>query len=288
MEESADAPVFSWGNGDVVGVYIDFNFEVASSSSSKSNKQSGKKNKRADLKLDLASPSIAFSLNGHYLGCAFEAKDTLVGGKACTPFVPVISVESGESVKVNIGQCPFKYYAAPPSSSFTEFVPVLQNLSDKYSESIRSYVAFYDTHVRSNAIGDGHSISTYAVDSVRSESALASTLDDELNKSAKGVDVHGEHAPASSLPIEVNHSVDSSVAPACTFTFDSIDVDSSEFTSPELFFHFGMAHLKAELERRGLKSGGTILERSQRLFLIRGVSPYKIDKKLKAKSSSGL
>lgn len=84
-------------------------------------------------------------------------------------------------------------------------------------------------------------------------------------------------------PVSTNSS---SVAPEppAPQTFDPINIDDPEFTSPESFERFGMAHLKAELERRGLKSGGTLQERTTRLFLVRGVPADKIDKKLKAKA----
>lgn len=44
----------------------------------------------------------------------------------------------------------------------------------------------------------------------------------------------------------------------------------------------GMNHLKAELSRRGLKSGGTLQERAVRLWSVKGISEDQIDGKLKA------
>lgn len=42
---------------------------------------------------------------------------------------------------------------------------------------------------------------------------------------------------------------------------------------------------KLDLEKRGLKASGTLRQRAERLFSIKGVSPSKIDNKLKAKKN---
>jgi hypothetical protein len=43
-----------------------------------------------------------------------------------------------------------------------------------------------------------------------------------------------------------------------------------------------LGHLKAELERRGLKAGGSLDERANRLFSVRGLKENEISKKIKA------
>jgi len=65
-----------------------------------------------------------------------------------------------------------------------------------------------------------------------------------------------------------------------TKAFDPIDLDSIE--SPEVLQFFSSEHIRAELERRGLKSDGNDDERAIRLFLIRGVPEKEIPKDLLA------
>jgi hypothetical protein len=43
-----------------------------------------------------------------------------------------------------------------------------------------------------------------------------------------------------------------------------------------------LGHLKAELERRGLKAGGSLDERANRLFSVRGLKENEISKKIRA------
>ena len=44
----------------------------------------------------------------------------------------------------------------------------------------------------------------------------------------------------------------------------------------------GPERVKAELARRGLKCGGTLAERAQRLFSVRGLREDEVDKKLRS------
>jgi Replication stress response SDE2 C-terminal len=52
-------------------------------------------------------------------------------------------------------------------------------------------------------------------------------------------------------------------------SFPDIDLESEEFASAQSLEAFGLDHLKSELSRRGLKTGGTLVE-----------SEYKIDYKI--------
>ena len=67
-------------------------------------------------------------------------------------------------------------------------------------------------------------------------------------------------------------------------SFDPIDLESEQYSSVDALAALGLAHLKADLERRGLKAGGSLQERAERLFSVRGLAPDKIDAKLKAKT----
>ncbi|XP_047221240.1 replication stress response regulator SDE2 isoform X2 [Girardinichthys multiradiatus] len=60
-------------------------------------------------------------------------------------------------------------------------------------------------------------------------------------------------------------------------------LDLSSVTSVQQLESLGLGILKEELMRRGLKCGGTLLERAARLFSVRGLSPDQIDPALLAK-----
>jgi hypothetical protein len=50
---------------------------------------------------------------------------------------------------------------------------------------------------------------------------------------------------------------------------------------------FGLDRLKQELMSRGLKCGGTLEQRAQRLFSVKGLTKDQIDSDLFAKSANG-
>jgi len=60
-------------------------------------------------------------------------------------------------------------------------------------------------------------------------------------------------------------------------------VDLSSYKSAEGLETLGLDHLKAELQRRGWKAGGSLSERAARLFLLSRTPPEKIDRKHIAK-----
>lgn len=59
-----------------------------------------------------------------------------------------------------------------------------------------------------------------------------------------------------------------------------------QINSAEELALYGLERLKAELSQRGLKCGGTLQERAQRLFAVKGLKPHQIDSSLLAKPSS--
>ena len=60
-------------------------------------------------------------------------------------------------------------------------------------------------------------------------------------------------------------------------------VDLQKYKSAQELEALGLDHLKAELQRRGLKAGGSQSERAARLFLLSHTPLEKIDKKHIAK-----
>ena len=62
-------------------------------------------------------------------------------------------------------------------------------------------------------------------------------------------------------------------------------MDLSKYKSEQELETLGLDHLKAELQRHGLKAGGSLSERAARLFLLTHTPMEKIDKKHLAKSA---
>ncbi|CAD5230966.1 unnamed protein product [Bursaphelenchus xylophilus] len=62
--------------------------------------------------------------------------------------------------------------------------------------------------------------------------------------------------------------------------YDPVDLNAYE--SAEDLEKLGLGHLKHALEERGLKCGGTLPERAQRLFSVKGLDPQDYPKKIKA------
>ena len=67
----------------------------------------------------------------------------------------------------------------------------------------------------------------------------------------------------------------------CLQCTDPVDLD--DFTCAEDLQALGLERLKADLMRRGLKCGGSLQERAQRLFSVKGLSAADIPAKLLAK-----
>lgn len=64
-------------------------------------------------------------------------------------------------------------------------------------------------------------------------------------------------------------------------SYDPIDLDA--VADVEVLKLFGLDHLKWDLQRRGLKCGGTVDQRAARLYSIKGLKPKEIPSNLKTK-----
>ena len=236
-----------WSVGDIVGVFVEVSAEKAMGAKQKGASKRG----RESTSEPVNSLSIGFSLNGVYLGDAFLS----VRNTECPSnnFYPVISVESDEAVRLNIGQRPFQFYRESISEGIwskgasPSFQPVLKAVDEDIAKDIQLYMAFY------SGIESGD---------------IDATVQNSLETDAETT---------------ISASCDQKAEEKADIVYSDIDIDASEFSSAECFHRFGMAHLKIELERRELKSGGTLVERAQRLFAVRGLPADKIDKKYRAK-----
>jgi hypothetical protein len=84
-------------------------------------------------------------------------------------------------------------------------------------------------------------------------------------------------------PIASSRQGNSDAAPASQADYAPIDLSRDEFSSTAALEALGLDHLKAELDRRGLKCSGTLEQRAARLFSIRNLPEDQIPHKLKKK-----
>ena len=71
------------------------------------------------------------------------------------------------------------------------------------------------------------------------------------------------------------------------FQFDPSTVDLLSYNSIEELESLGLDALKSVLMAHGLKCGGTLQQRAERLWTVRGVPPDQIDRSLLAKPTKG-
>ncbi len=72
-----------------------------------------------------------------------------------------------------------------------------------------------------------------------------------------------------------------------SFQIDPSSVNLDEYSSAESLHVLGLEVLKACLMARGLKCSGTLEQRAQRLWVVRGLNQDQIDPSLFAKPAKG-
>ncbi len=204
--QSADS--IKWKAGDTIGVYIKLSLSAT-----------------APQETELM---IGYSMNDRFLGEAFLFSSDI----SLFSFHPVISLEEGEAVTLNIGQHPFKFLNKLRNCNFSGYNPLFESMQEKNRRSLIEYMKFYkDFTSKSN--------------------------NSDLSKEAE----------PTNKPI-----------------FDPIELDSPEYGNIETLSGLGLQRLKFELERRGMKAGGSLIERATRLHSVRGIPNEQIDKKLLVKN----
>jgi hypothetical protein len=189
---------------------------------------------------------MSFTINGVFLGEAFRFERTATSLSGALR--PALSLEGGERVSINIGQRPFLF---PPRNTtfYSLAMDVQRGLGDEVKEgAIAAAAAAVVTY--SPVFSAWQTVSG-------GEGGGCETNNSEVNPS---------HSDIVEIPA------------------GPIDLESEQFTSAESLQRLGLLRLKEELELRGMKSGGSLVERASRLFAARGVAQDKIDPKLKRKS----
>jgi len=65
---------------------------------------------------------------------------------------------------------------------------------------------------------------------------------------------------------------------SCSNFVPTLEIDLNDYENGEQLQAIGMDHLRVELQRRGLKCGGSLEERASRLFSIKGLQPAEYPK----------
>jgi hypothetical protein len=219
---------------------------------------------------------FSFSLNGKSLGVAFDSHSNLSLRALlhCVPsgeigLYPAITLEQGESLIINMGQRSFKYdpltSLASSSSSASSSISVTEK--DQEGGITRSIYEVYQSN--------------------RDRLSPLSAPEDEENILLKELQILEERKLFNQCWLEYQSQATPVTTDAAVMeplpSFPPILIEATEYVSAQDLERFGLDHLKHELVRRGLKAGGTLSERAQRLFAVRGISKKKIDKRLKAK-----
>lgn len=118
--------------------------------------------------------------------------------------------------------------------------------------------------------------------------ALQGQVNNELDKQDKTEGIHGEVAVLQATTKEDGPSKDRSSAERQDtekLSHQKIKICLEDFTSAEELKSVGLDQLKEELMARGLKCGGTLQQRAQRLFSTKGVPLNQLDPSLFAKAT---
>ena len=108
---------------------------------------------------------------------------------------------------------------------------------------------------------------------LRDECVEEEVVLEEEGKKVEDQKKEGEREGETVKPVTVSEPVE----------FEPIHLESSDYATVAALEALGLDRLKFELGKRGLKVGGTLTQRAERLLAVRGVKPKKIDKRLLAK-----
>lgn len=187
--------------------------------------------------IDATAGTIQYTLNGENLGIAFQ-KLSLPEDKEGTGggYFPALSLEQGEAVIVNPGLSgkPLRYPIPEGYKAVAEGFAVLQDMD--VEEIIAQHINKTHSSTASSSAPQSHTSNGHAT-----------ANNGELVKETQA-------APALRVP-----------PPG--------PIDLSLYNSAEELTMFGLDRLKAELQQRGIKCGGTLFERSFRLMELKGLQP---------------
>lgn len=203
--------------------------------------------------------SLFYSVNGIVYDPAH-----IIEAKALTGLFPALSLEKSEACIANIGQLPWKY---PPSTALPSS-GVVEKESSTSSNGARKHkreeleTVDPDKGCDYCNIADNCTVVSFDINRFTKISALP------------------KESISQGIILDVN--VAEREIPPEEFKPLKIE-DTITYPDSKALERLGAAYLKWELERRGLKVGGTLTERAQRLFSVRGLKYEEINKRLKSR-----
>jgi Replication stress response SDE2 C-terminal/SPRY domain/Silencing defective 2 N-terminal ubiquitin domain len=192
--------------------------------------------------------SLRYFVNGHDMGIAFDG----VGGddeNSQQPLlVPAVSINPGEIVEFRLHRKDFQHY---PESEHNA-TPVGEVLLEQ-------------------------------VLSVSPQAKVAAAVP-SITAPARASDTTGAVSGVSEQDTKPTAPTDTAEQPKLEGEkIDQSPIDLDEFDSAETLELLGLDRLKAALQARGLKCGGTARERATRLLAVKGLAPNQFPAKLLAK-----
>lgn len=164
------------------------------------------------------------------------------------------------------------------------------NEADKEQDSLAA-----DNGAASSPVHDTHSDS--GVESTVEVKVKESPMDVDSDSSGKDSAVNVEPGSANDVQPGLMLTDSSTDAPAHSSAveqkssdpepFDPSTVDLMSYSSIEELESLGLDALKSVLMARGMKCGGTLRQRAERLWAVRGIPPDQIDRSLLAKPTRG-
>eukprot|EP01041_Mallomonas_annulata_P008226 gene8226-16914_t len=194
--------------------------------------------------------TMSYSLNGRDLGAAFsfsvnKEKDGSGGGSGGIGCLyPALSLDEQETILLNIGQCPFKF----PKENF---LPIREAIAETTSKTKTETEANTNPPPKQNTtattptVTDTDTTTTDTVTSALDPEPLAAVATTPIPTSFSEIDIDSDVFAGDAGP------------------------ESPAFTALEAL---GRSHLKAELQRRSMKTGGTLQEMVKRLLAARKVT----------------
>jgi len=231
---------------------------------------------------------MSFTLNGEYLGDAFDITLDRNDG-----FYPALSLEDGEAALVNIGQRPFIHH---PSGDIGNMpVIISEDINDKTKSSKKgkkptkkemaaakeaeTVAVSPSVVIQAPYLPVLQALDKYIRDKIPLESndfvkPLVKTK--EGNKIMEKTNKIETTGVATDVIITEKETVFEAKA------YPPVVLEDEKYGDSNSLKALDLGHLKAELERRGLKAGGSLDERANRLFSVRGLKENEISKKIKA------
>jgi len=218
---------------------------------------------------------ISFSCNGKDMGVAFiigKGKKGKQTASNSNKFYPAFSLNEGEKMRINTGSSEFRY---PPKG---EFRPTHEAMAAKQDPTAVSTLILQEAELEEDTmpedplptVPEGKKRSLPLIPNQALNPNPVKKTKTMLEKEAQRAEKKETEKEASKkeaeIPVEVPEPL-----------------KLGKYKSVKALQDLGLDRLKSALKALGMKCGGTLEQRAERLWSVRGISTDKIDPKLLAK-----